>query len=83
MNNLERYLKKFKTIIGDKAEEKRIIQGVLKSETNLDVLLDQIRIDKGVVVFDLSPIERGEVIMRKKAILEAFVKKGLRVIDLR
>jgi mannose/fructose/N-acetylgalactosamine-specific phosphotransferase system component IIB len=83
MNNLGRYLKRFQIIIGDKAEEKRVIQSALKIVLNLNISLEQIRIEKGVAVLNLSPLERGELFMHKKDVLELVKQKGLNIMELR
>lgn len=83
MENLSHYLKKFKVLIGDKTEEKRVLRETLEDALNIEVPLEHISFSGGIANLTLSPIQRTEVILRKKEILSLLQNKGVTIIDLR
>ena len=83
MENLAHYLQKFKVLLGDKTEEKRIIQETLEDALSVKVSLEKISLRDTVATLTLSPIERTEVLLRKKEVLSLLQNKGVRITDLR
>ncbi len=83
MENLSHYLQKFKVLLGDKTEEKRAIQQLFEDALSITLPLENIAIRDSVATLILSPIERTEMMLRKKELLSLLNNKGVQVIDLR
>lgn len=83
MENLSHYLQKFKVLLGDKTEEKRAIQQLFEDALSITLPLENIAIRDSVATLTLSPIERTEMMLRKKELLSLLKNKGVQVIDLR
>jgi radical SAM superfamily enzyme with C-terminal helix-hairpin-helix motif len=83
MDNLSAYLQKFKKLVGDKSEEKRIVKEVLTQIIHSDISLDQISIRENIVFCTISPIQKTEIILKKKEILFLCKEKGFSFIDFR
>lgn len=83
MENLSHYLQKFKVLLGDKTEEKRAIQQLFEDALSITLPLEDIAIRDSVATLTLSPIERTEMMLRKKELLSLLNNKGVQVIDLR
>lgn len=83
MENLSHYLQKFKVLLGDKTEEKRAIQQLFEDALSITLPLENIAIRDSVATLTLSPIERTEMMLRKKELLSLLNNKGVQVIDLR
>lgn len=82
-NPLSQYLKKFTLLLGDKTEEKRAVQEVVRVSTHVEITLDSILIKNGTITLSLSPIERTEIVLMKKEILQNLAGRGYKFIDLR
>ncbi len=83
INGLSSYLKKFQVLLGDKKEEKKIIQEVIENTCYFSVSFDCISIRKGIIYIDTSPLQKTELIMNKKSLLKQYKDRGVDIIDLR
>ena len=83
MNNLTSYLERFKQLIGDKKEEKESLQRILMQICCVNVSIDHIAIKEGVALITVSPIEKTELLLKKKEILSLCKEKNLFIIDFR
>lgn len=83
MNNLSEFLKKFKVLVGDKTQEKKVVQETLLSVLGISVDFDNISIKESTCSLRISPIERTELMLRKTEVLKEVKEKGLMITDFR
>ena len=83
IQGLSLYLKKFQILLGDKTEEKRAIQEGIHSLCRVSVDLNQITIKNFCVYVEATPIEKTEIIRKKKELIALFSEKQIVITDLR
>ena len=83
MDNLSLYLQKFKKLVGDKSEEKRVVKEVLLELVQSEISLEQISIRESIVFCAISPIQKTEIVLKKKEILALCKERGFSFTDFR
>lgn len=83
MDSLSNFLKKFQKIVGDKTEDRRLVQEIIEGACGVHIEPKDIEISGGVVWLSVRPIVRTEVILKKKEILASLNEKGGFFTDLR
>jgi hypothetical protein len=83
MDDLSRYLKKFKVLLGDKTEEKRLVQKIIKEVCAADLSLETIAIKDMKINLKVSPVMRTEIALNKKKILSLLKEQGFSATDVR
>ena len=68
-NHITNFLDKFKKLVNQKEEIKEIVLGVIKEEISYPIEKQSLKIKKGFILIDSSPILRSEILMHKKQIL--------------
>lgn len=68
-NHITNFLDKFKKILFQKEELNNIVTKIISEEISYPIEKDKIKIKKGIIFVDSSPVLRNEVMIRKKQIL--------------
>lgn len=68
-NHITSFLEKFKKIIFQKEEIKNIVTKIISEEINFQIEKDKVKIKRGIIFVEESPIIRSEIMIRKKQIL--------------
>ena len=74
MNNLEDFLKKFKTLIGTKSLEAEIISKEISACLGMEIPKEKILVKGSVVSVSAAPALKSQIFMKKQQILGAFKK---------
>ncbi len=69
MNNLEKYLGKFKVLKPADQEVKEVVIEVVFKRTGIELKPKQLRLSNFDLYLDLKPVERSEIYLKKEAIL--------------
>ncbi len=81
MDALSSFLKRFQKIIGDKTEDRRLVQEGIRTVCNIDADIKNIQIRENVAILSLRPLLRAEVFLKKKDVLSFLKDRGSVVID--
>lgn len=85
INPLSVFLEKFKKILGNDQHQKEFIIETINKNLGFDIDLkrEDLKITNNVLYLKLSPLVKGEVMMRKQKILEDFKDKNLSILEIR
>lgn len=68
-NHINNFLDKFKKILFQKEEIKNIVTKIISEEISFPLEKDKIKIKKGIIFIEGSPVLRNEIMLQKKQIL--------------
>ncbi len=68
-NHITNFLDKFKKILFQKEELKNIVTKIVSEEVSFQIEKEKIKIKKGIIFVEGSPILRNEIMLHKKQIL--------------
>lgn len=77
MQDLSIYLKKFTLILGDKTAEKKVVQHALLLACNITLSDEHIDVRDGTIGLRLSPLQKTEIHMKRKELLQTMKEGGL------
>jgi hypothetical protein len=60
-----------------------LIVAVIKKETNIELVSNELRLKDGVLFIKTKPKYKLEIILKKVVLLEQFKDKNLKIIDLK
>ncbi len=76
-------LSKFSKIISDSDSKKEIIISVLLKHTKKNISKENFKIDKNILVINMSPLVKNEIFMHKLDILKDLESVGMNIKDIR
>lgn len=76
MIELKDLLKRFEKIIGHNSLAVSAVQEVLRKSLGINLDKDKIRIKGKVVLLDVKPLYKNEILIRKKALLDDLRRLG-------
>lgn len=69
-NHITNFLEKFKKLIYQKEEVKELARRVISEEISFNINKEDLKIKGGFIYIKASPIQRSEILIHKKQILE-------------
>lgn len=77
------FLSKFSKILSESDDKKEIINSILIKYIKKSILKENFKLEKGNIVFSVSPLIKNEIYMNKSNILKDLNSLGIQVKDIR
>lgn len=82
-NPLNSFLEKFKKILNKSQFQKDLIIEVLNKEFNRGFKKDDIKIQKGIVYINESPLVKNEILIRKQKLITNIKSQSGNILDIK
>ncbi len=83
MKSIGNFFEKFKKIISDSEEGKKVLAEAIHGETGINISLEKIKIKDKIAYVSTSPVVKSEIVLKKEKILSRLAGKTFSLTDIR
>lgn len=83
MKGISSFFDKFKNVALKELQKREVIVDIILKTTKQPIAIEDIVFREGLVTIKGNQGMKSEIFLKKKLILEAIAKKGIRIIDIK